>query len=97
MTETHFVHEHKMDFFIYLHSKFTIFHHSNVFYRDIRYALKSYMLSNGFKLSEMELDAAVDTFIVEMAESGILKMVSTGTWTVQYPEFQTKKSGKPVR
>ncbi len=97
MTETQYIHEHKMEFLNYLHGKFPLFDHSNVFYRDLQYSMRKYMYGNGFKLSDVELEAVVDTFILEMVENGIFKLVSPGTWTLMFSDFHTEKPGKPVR
>jgi hypothetical protein len=96
MTEIDFIKENKTQFLQYFHSNFPIFHLSNVFYLDIRYAVKYYLISGNFKVSDAELEGIAGALISEMISDGILKPVSSGTWTLNYPEFRTKAPGKPV-
>ena len=96
MKEIEFIRKNKKQFLEYFRSKFPTFHLSNIFYRDLRYALKYYLRSNGFKMSDAELENVVNALTKEMVSDGILKEVSTGVWTLNYPDFRTKKPGKPV-
>ncbi len=96
MKEIEFMKRNKIQFLEFLRSKFPIFHLSNVFYRDLRYSVKYYLLANGFRVSDMELEAVSNALIGQMVSDDILKPVSTGAWTLNYPEFHTKTSGKPV-
>ncbi len=96
MKATEFAKQNKTEFLQYFHSKFPIFHLSNVFYLDIKYALKYYLLSNHFKVSDEELESLSVTLINGMASDGVFKRVSKNAWILNYPEFRTKTPGKPI-
>jgi len=96
MMELDFIKGNKKQFLDFFLSKFPIFHLSNIFYLDLKYALKYYLLSNHFKVSDAELEGITDVFINVMVSDGTFKPVSRGTWMLNYPDFRTKKSGKPV-
>ena len=96
MTATEFTKQNRMEFLHFFHSKFPIFHLSNVFYLDIKYALKYYLSSNHFVVSDEELESLTKALVNEMVAEGVLKYVSNSTWTLHYPEFATKTPGKPV-
>jgi len=96
MTAIELVKSNKTAFLQYFRSKFPVFHLSNIFYLDIKYTLKSYLLINHFKLSDMELEPLAETLINEMVSDGVFKPVLSGTWTLNYPEFRTKTPGKPA-
>ena len=96
MTEIEVIKQNKMEFLQFFRSKFPIFHLSNVFYLDIKYALKYYLRSNHFSVSDEELESLTETLINEMTKDGIFKRVSNNTWALNYPEFRTKTAGKPV-
>ncbi len=96
MKEIEFAISNKKNFLDYFHSKFPTFHLSNVFYRDLRYALKYYLLSNKFTPPDVELETVLQALIREMVSDGILKPVSSGVWTVNYSDFRTKTPGKPI-
>ena len=86
----------KTEFLQFFRSKFPLFHLSNVFYLDVRYALKYYLLTKHFKVSEAELEPVAKALISEMVSDRVFKEVATGTWTLNYPEFRAKTSGKPA-
>ncbi len=96
MTAAEFIKLNKSEYLNFFHSRFPLFHLSNVFYPDIKYALKYYLLSKHFKLSEAELEPLADTLITEMVSEGVFKQVAGGTWVLNYPELRTKTPGKPV-
>lgn len=96
MKEIEFVTQNKKGFLEYFHSNFPSFHLSNVFYRDMRYALKYYLISKGFRPSDAELERVLAALVKEMVADGVLKPVSEGVWTLNYPEYRTKTPGKPV-
>jgi hypothetical protein len=94
--DVEFVKENKTQFLDFFRSRFPAFHLSNVFYPDVRYALKYYLISQKIDLSEAELENVATMLINEMVASGIFKPVSDRAWTLNYPEFRTKAPGKPV-
>lgn len=96
MKETDFILKNKSQFLEYFRSKFPTFHNSNVFYRDLRYAAKYFLLSGGYKLSDVELEGVLAALVKVMVSDGIFRKVSDGAWTLNYPEFHTAKPGKPV-
>lgn len=95
MKEIDFVVQHKAQFLGYFRSKFPIFHNSNVFYRDLRYALKYFLISGSFRLSDAELEDVLVALIKVLVSDGTLKSISSGVWCLNYPEFRTAKPGKP--
>ncbi len=96
MKETDFIVKNKSQFLEYFRSKFPAFHNSNVFYRDLRYAVGHFLVSGGFKSSDAELGAILDALLKVMVSDGILREVSAGIWALNYPQFKTTKPGKPV-
>ena len=95
MIASELVQRDKLEFLQYFRSKFPIFHLSNIFYLDIKYALKYYLMSNHLKVSDEELETLSETLISQMVSDGIFRQVSRSTWTLNYPDFQTKAPGKP--
>ena len=96
MKEIDFIRNNKKEFLDFFHSKFPIFHLSNVFYLDVKYATKYFLLSNNFKVSDAELESITKALIDEMTSDGTFKRVSDGTWTINHPKFRTDKPGKPA-
>ncbi len=96
MKETDFILQHKAQFLEYFRSKFPAFHNSNVFYRDLRYAAKYFLVSGGFKPSDAELEGVLDALVRVMVSDGVFRKVSEGTWAINQPDFRTKEPGKPL-
>ncbi len=95
MKEIDFITNHKIQFLNFFRSKFPTFHNSVVFYRDIRYAADSFLISGGFRPSDAELEAVANALIKVMVSDGVFKAVTDESWTLNYPEFHTTKPGKP--
>ncbi len=95
MKELEFVLAHKVQFLEYFRSKFPVFHNSNVFYRDLQYALNSFLMAGSFKVSDVELESVLEAFIRVLVSDGFFKKVGDGIWSLNYPDFRTSKPGKP--
>ena len=96
MTPIELVTQSEAEFMLFFASRFPVFHLSNVFYLDLKCALKDYLGTNHIKLSDQELESALNALIVEMVSAGILRQISNGTWTLNYPEFRTQRCGRPA-
>jgi hypothetical protein len=96
MTAIELVRRDKTEFLKFFRSKFPLFHLSNVFYLDVKYALKYYLLTKHLKVSEAELEPVAKALINEMVSDGVFRQVSSDTWTLNYAEFRTKTPGKPI-
>ncbi len=96
MKEIDFILKNKSQFLGYFRSKFPTFHNSNVFYRDLRYAAKYFLISGGYRPSDAELEDVLQALVKVMVSDGIFREVSAGAWALNYPEFRTTKPGKPV-
>lgn len=96
MKEIDFILKNKSQFLEYFRSRFPTFHNSNIFYRDLRYAAKYFLISGGYKPSDAELESVLEALVKVMVSDGIFTEVSAGAWTLNYPEFRTAKPGKPI-
>lgn len=96
MKEIDFILQHKTQFLEYFRSRFPSFHNSNVFHRDLRYALRSFLISGGFKPADAELEEVLNALIKVMVSDGVFRKVSEGTWAINHPDFRTTKPGKPI-
>jgi hypothetical protein len=87
--------ENVKDFLFFLRSKYSLFHLSNVFFRDIHYGIISYLEGKGTKLGYGDAEQLAKRFIGGLEQSSILKPIKNGSWMLNYPEFR-KPPVKPA-
>lgn len=76
-------------FFEFFRVKYKLFHQSNVFFRDVHFAVYYYSLSLGKKLGYTEAEVIAREFTSKMEEEKIFKKTSLHGWTVNMPEYAT--------
>jgi hypothetical protein len=76
------------DFMLHLKSRYSLFHLSNVFFRDIHYGIMSYLEAKGVKLGYGQAEQLASQFVLELEKSNVLKAIKTGSWMLNYPEFR---------
>ena len=79
------------EFLKFMKEHYPLYHLSNVFVRDIEYAIKNYFLNKGRKISFAEAEYLAGEFAKFMVEKGIFKPVKNEfnkVWVLNYPEFK---------
>jgi hypothetical protein len=84
----------KEEFIRFLKSKYSLFHLSNVFFRDLQYGIISFEESKGAQIPYGRAEEVAKLVIQNFEQSGILKLIKPGSWMLNYPEFR-KPSVKP--
>lgn len=79
----------RKQFFEFFKVKYKLFHHSNVFFRDIHFAVYYFAKSLGKKLGYTEAEVIARQFSSQMEEEKIFKKTSPHGWTVNLPEYST--------
>ena len=79
----------KIEFVRFLKTRASLFHLSNVFFRDIQYGIMSYAESKGDQISYGRAEEVAKLVINNLEGSGILKPVKQGSWMLYFPEFRT--------
>jgi hypothetical protein len=82
----------KLEFIRFLKTKSSLFHLSNVFFRDIQYGIMSYADSKGETISYGRAEEVAKLVINNLEGSGILKSIKPGSWMLNFPEFRTPSS-----
>lgn len=82
--------DNKQVFFSFMQQQYPIMFNSNVFFRDVQYAISSY-----FELKESPVDYSkaeklATDFINKLVEAGELSTIDNKTWKVNF-EIGTKK------
>jgi len=86
--------ENVKDFMHFLKSRYSLFHLSNLFFRDIHYGIMSFLELKGSRIGYGQAEDLSKRFIQELEQLDILKPIKNGSWMLNYPEFR-KPPAKP--
>jgi hypothetical protein len=82
-------------FLNYLKARIPTFHNSNLFFRDLHYAIKTFLEIKDMKVSYAESELLATEFSEFLESKGILVKVNELGWKLNYTEFTTVKQGDP--
>jgi len=71
-------------FIKYMKEKYKIFNNSNIFLRDIQFAIKSFFEKKDIKITYAEAESLMNELTSNMEKSGELTKLSANTWKVNF-------------
>ena len=71
-------------FFTFMKGKYKVFENSNIFFRDIQYAIKSYFEKKEHKVSYQQAEKIASEFVKSLENEGQLKKMSSNAWKVNF-------------
>ena len=71
-------------FFSYMKEKYKLFYNSNIFLRDIQYAIQSYFLKKDKRIKQSVVEKTAKEFINKLEQDGELKKMSSNAWKVNF-------------
>ena len=74
----------KIIFFNFMKEKYRIYLNSNIFFRDIQYAIKSYFEKKDIRIKYSQAEKVAYEFIHKLEDSGELKKMSNNAWKVNF-------------
>jgi hypothetical protein len=80
--------EKKQEFLNFLKTRYSVFHESNVFFRDLHYGVMAFLEINGFPKRYASSEILTEQVIKDYEESKILLRIDSRTWMVNYPPFK---------
>ena len=81
----------KKVFLNFMKEKYHLSYRSNMFLRDLQYAIYIFFLKRGKKLSYTEAEELALAFAKDLTEAGELKQLNKQTWTVNF-KLETEKA-----
>lgn len=67
---------------------FPVYHASNIFYRDIQYAIRDYVRANeGKDIGWRESDALASAFVRDLEEKDVLRPFANNTWILNDTDY----------
>lgn len=74
----------KTMFFNFMKEKYRVYNNSNIFFRDIQYAIKSYFEKKNKPVKYSDAEKIAKDFIQKMENEGQLKKMSNNAWKVNF-------------
>ena len=71
-------------FFNFMKGSYKVFENSNIFFRDILYAIKAYFEKKEYKMRYSEAEKVAYEFIKTLENEGQLKKISENAWKVNF-------------
>jgi len=71
-------------FFNFMREKYNVYHNSNIFFRDIQYAIKSYLEKKEKKVKYSDAEKLAKEFIQKLETEGQLIKMSNNAWKVNF-------------
>lgn len=84
------IHNHH-EFLKFYKSKFSAFHNSNIFLRDIHFSILKFLNEKGIKVKYSSVEKIVDEITKTFEKQNIFKKIDNRTWMLNYPEFLTPR------
>ncbi len=79
----------KSSFLNYFKSIFPVFHNSNIFFRDLQYAIQKYLVLKGDKVTYAQAETLGKQFTKQLEAEAILTPISSNAWRLNYELFKT--------
>lgn len=79
------------EFLRFMKARYPLYHLSNVFVRDIEYAIRDYFLDRGEKISFAEAEYLAQKFAEFLVEKGVFRVIKNEfnrVWNLNYPAFK---------
>ena len=71
-------------FFNFMREKYKVYNNSNIFFRDIQYAIKSYLEKKEKKVKYSDAENLAKEFIKKLETEGQLIKMSNNAWKVNF-------------
>lgn len=82
----------KKIFFNFMNENYTIFQYSNIFFRDLQYAILSYFDMKEKPLTYAKAEEVTNSFIKNMIENNELTQIDYKSWRVNFEVGINKKN-----
>lgn len=91
--------ENQLTFFEFMSAKYPVKYHSNIFLRDLQYAIFLYFKYAEDEINISEAEELALSFAAYLVEKGDLKVINDHTWFVDFevesqPEVVEEEAGK---
>ncbi|MDI6803829.1 MAG: hypothetical protein QME58_08285 [Bacteroidota bacterium] len=94
MKQTEQIIQNSHEFLKYLKFKFSLYHKSNIFLRDVHYGVIHFLKEKNINVSHSKSEVISSEVLKYYEKENILKKIDSRTWMLNYEEFITPKAEK---
>jgi len=87
-----------MEFLAFLKTRVPVYHLSNIFFRDVHYAVIDFLGAQGMKIKHNPAEPLARVVIGQLEKEKVLVKLDHQTWMVHHPEYRTpvRKTAAPA-
>jgi len=74
----------QMDFFLFMQKKYPVYKDSNIFLRDLQYAIYQYFFNKSVQLTYAKTEKLASEFASKLLSEEKLKKISNSTWKLNF-------------
>ncbi len=90
--KSQFILGNQVEFLRFMRSRSPLFHLSNLFFRDLHYAVLEFLMTKKITVRHTEAEQIAREIGLQFEKKNILKKLNANTWMLMYAEFSLKKS-----
>jgi hypothetical protein len=87
--------EKQKEFLSFLKTRYSLYHLSNLFFRDMHYGVMAFSEMNGFPINYATAEELTKRIIAALEETKVLRHIDERSWMLDFPAFK-KLPAKPV-
>ncbi len=86
----------KKEFLDFLKSRYSLFHLSNIFFRDVHYGVMAFLEMNGLPRAYIPAEELAREVIAAYEQEGLLTRIDERSWMLNYPPFRKPPTKPPA-
>ncbi|MHB1049964.1 MAG: hypothetical protein ACYC09_07795 [Bacteroidota bacterium] len=90
--KSQFILGNQVEFLRFMRTRAPLFHLSNLFLRDLHYAVMEFLKSKKVTVRHTEAEQIAREIALQFEKKNIVKKLNANTWMLMYSEFSLKKS-----
>lgn len=94
MKHTQLIIQNSQEFLKYLKFKFSLYHKSNVFSRDVHYGVIHFLKDKNINISHSKSEVITSEVLNYFEKENIFKKIDNRSWMLNYEEFITPRVEK---
>ncbi|MFA6469237.1 MAG: hypothetical protein WCW35_10075 [Bacteroidota bacterium] len=82
----------QVEFLNFMRTRAQLIHLSNVFFRDLHFAVMEFLKKKSVKVGQTEAETVAREIAVHFEKRNIFKKLNMQTWMLNYPDYAVKKA-----
>lgn len=82
----------QIEFLHFMRNRAPLYHLSNVFFRDLHFAVMEYLKAKKIKVGQTEAEHIAREVALHFEKKNMFKKIDANTWMLNYPDHSLKKA-----